>query len=98
MTPGCPGRLGRQGTVALSDHPVWLPPLRHSNPADHSHDRVVPSWRLQMEAASTSGFAGAFRLNATVPPTLDITACPEPSLSVVVARCHHWSTSDGLAN
>src|SRR6266545_1777125 len=64
MTPGCPGRLGRQGTVALSDHPVWLPPLRHSNPADHSQDRVVPSWRLQMEAASTSGFAGAFRLNA----------------------------------
>jgi PAS domain S-box-containing protein len=35
------GGPGEPGTVALSDHPVWLPPLRRSNSAGHSHNRVV---------------------------------------------------------
>jgi hypothetical protein len=30
-----------QGTVALSDHPVRLPPLRRSKTTDHGHGRVV---------------------------------------------------------
>jgi hypothetical protein len=58
------------GTVALSDHPVWVPPLRHSNSADHGHDRVVRALlgALRMRRGSTSlGFASAFQLNATVP-------------------------------
>jgi hypothetical protein len=29
------------GTVALSDHPVRLPPLRRSKTTDHGHGRVV---------------------------------------------------------
>jgi hypothetical protein len=60
------------GTVALSDHPVWLPPLRRSNLADHSHDRVVRVLLggLRVRWASNSlGFVGVFRLNATVPNT-----------------------------
>jgi hypothetical protein len=59
-----------EGTVALSDHPVWLPPLRRSNLAGHSHDRVVRVLLggLPVRWASTSlGFAGVSRLNATVP-------------------------------
>jgi hypothetical protein len=34
------------GAVALSDHPVRLPPLGHLNRADCGHDRVfrVVSW------------------------------------------------------
>ena len=61
------------GTVALSDHPVWLPPLRRSNLADHSHDRVVRVLLggLPVRWASTSlVFAGVSRLNATVPPAM----------------------------
>jgi hypothetical protein len=30
-----------EGTVALSDHPVRLPPLRRSKTTDHGHGRVV---------------------------------------------------------
>jgi hypothetical protein len=62
--------LSAGGTVALSDHPVWLPPLRRSNLADHSHDRVVRVLLggLRVRWASISlGFVGVFRLNATVP-------------------------------
>jgi len=61
------------GAVALSDHPVWLPPLRRSNSAAHSHDRVVRALLrgLRMRKASTwLGSADAFRLNATVPSRL----------------------------
>jgi hypothetical protein len=32
---------GPAGTVALSDHPVRLPPLRRSKTTDHRHGRVV---------------------------------------------------------
>ena len=33
--------ISRQGTVALSDHPVRLPPLRRSKTTDYGHGRVV---------------------------------------------------------
>ena len=35
------GSGGSIGTVALSDHPVRLPPLRRSKTTDHGHGRVV---------------------------------------------------------
>jgi hypothetical protein len=34
----------RTGTVALSDHPVRLPPLRRPKTTDHRHGRVVRSF------------------------------------------------------
>jgi hypothetical protein len=39
-SPTCSAR-SRQGTVALSDHPVRLPPLHRSKTTDHGHGRVV---------------------------------------------------------
>ncbi len=65
-----PARL--RGTVALSDHPVPLPPLRCSNAADHGNDRAIRDLldAVRMRTASTSlGSASAVRLNATVPPS-----------------------------
>ena len=51
------------GTVALSDHPVRLPPLRRSKTTDHRHGRAVRALlgALPRRRASTlPGFPGAF--------------------------------------
>ncbi|HSO55667.1 MAG TPA: YncE family protein, partial [Actinomycetes bacterium] len=61
--------IDTNGAVALSDHPVRLPPLGHLNRAYCGHDRVfqVVSWCLLVGRASTPpGLADAVGLNATV--------------------------------
>jgi hypothetical protein len=60
----------RNGTVALSDRPVRLPPLRDSNAADRGNDRAVRVLLgafLRRRASTLPGLGDAFRLNATVP-------------------------------
>ena len=62
--------LNPTGAVALSYHPLRLPPLGHLNRAYCGHDRVfqVVSWCLLVGRASTPpGLADAVGLNATVP-------------------------------
>jgi hypothetical protein len=51
----------REGTVALSDYPVRLPPLRRSTATDHRHSRVVRAFLApRIRRASTLlGLPGA---------------------------------------
>jgi hypothetical protein len=86
---------GIGGAVALSDHPVRLPPLGHLNRAYCGHDRVfqVVSWCLLVGRASTPpGLADAVGLNATVPRrVLMATVCPLWARSQQVQQCRHGS-------
>src|SRR6266581_4895476 len=88
------------GTVALSDHPVRCPPLRHSDAADHGHDRVVQVllWRrLRGRASTLLGSAHAFRLNATVPSSVAAASNRTRTTSSRLAM-PGWARSTSSAN